>query len=66
MIEPKIKNKTYNDEEKNGYLAACWYMYKYYLELSNFKQVKNYLKKYDAFDPGNENIRKMIEIVKDY
>ena len=45
MIEPKIKNKTYNDEEKNGYLAACWYMYKYYLELSNFKQVKNYLKK---------------------
>lgn len=66
MIEPKIKNKTYNDEEKNGYLAACWYMYKYYLELSNFKQVKNYLKKYDAVDPGNENIRKMLEIVKDY
>ena len=66
MIEPKIKNKTYNDEEKNGYLAACWYMYNYYLELSNFKQVKNYLKKYDAVDPGNENIRKMLEIVKDY
>lgn len=66
MIEPKIKNKTYNDEEKNGYLAACWYMYKYYLELSNFKQVKNYLKKYDVVDPGNENIRKMLEIVKDY
>ena len=66
MIEPKIKNKTYNDEEKNGYLAACWYMYKYYLELSNFKQVKNYLKKYDAVDPGNENIRKMLEMVKDF
>ena len=66
MIEPKIKNKTYNDEEKNGYLAACLYMYRYYSELSNFKQVKYYLKKYDAVDPGNENIRKMLELVKDY
>lgn len=66
MIEPKIKNKTYNDEEKNGYLAACLYMYRYYSELSNFKQVKYYLKKYDAVDPGNENIRKMLELLKDY
>lgn len=66
MIEPKIKNKTYNDEEKNGYLAACLYMYRYYSELSNFKQVKYYLKKYDAVDPGNDNIRKMLELVKDF
>ena len=66
MIEPKVKNKTYNEEEKNGYLAACLYLYRYYAEQSDFKQVKYYLMKYDAMEPGNENIRKMIELVKDY
>lgn len=66
MIEPKIKNKTYNEEEKNGYLATCMYLFRYYSEQSDFKQVKNYLLKYDAVSPGNENIKKMLELVKDY
>ena len=64
MIEPKVKNKTYNGEEKSGYLAACLYLYRYYAEKSDFKQVKYYLMKYDAMEPGNENVKKMLDLLK--
>ena len=66
MVEPKANNKTLSEEDMWDYKGACMYMIDYYTQNFEAKTLKNYLLKMAAIDPDNENVKKMLDIVKDF
>jgi len=64
LVEQKANNKTLPEDDVWDYKAACMYMMDYYLANHDQKQTKNYVQKMYVLEPDNENIKKMLDLLK--
>lgn len=64
LVEQKANNKTLPEDDVWDYKAACMYMMDYYLANHDQKQTKNYVQKLYVLEPDNENIKKMLDLLK--